>query len=125
MHARGCTGGVLALRSANGRKGGGVRGLCAAEGDGWGWRDDTVEYGDVVKVHYTGFLEDGTEFENTREKEPLEFQVGSGRVVPGIDAAMVGMVRGERQSVTVLCEGKNSPNPAICFWLHFPLNMEC
>ena len=108
MHARG----ALALRRAVAGKRDGVRGLCAAQGDGWGWRDDTVEYGDVVKVHYTGFLEDGTEFENTREKEPLEFQVGSGRVVPGIDAAVAGMVRGERQSVTVLCEGEDSRMPA-------------
>ena len=69
-----------------------------AEGDGWGWRADTVEYGDFVKVHYTGFLEDGTEFENTREKEPLEFLVGSGRVVPGVDSAVAGMVLGERRS---------------------------
>ena len=75
-----------------------------AEGDGWGWRADTVEYGDFVKVHYTGFLEDGTEFENTREKEPLEFLVGSGRVVPGVDSAVAGMVLGERRSAKVPCE---------------------
>jgi len=43
---------------------------------------------DVVKIHYAGFLEDGSEFEDTREKEPLEFQVGSGRVVPGIETAV-------------------------------------
>ena len=41
-----------------------------------------------MKIHYTGFLEDGAEFEDTREKEPLEFLVGSGRVVPGIEAAV-------------------------------------
>jgi hypothetical protein len=43
---------------------------------------------DFVKIHYSGFLEDGTQFEDTRDKDPLEFLVGSGRVVSGIDAAV-------------------------------------
>jgi FKBP-type peptidyl-prolyl cis-trans isomerase len=43
---------------------------------------------DFVKIHYSGFLEDGTQFEDTRDKDPLEFLVGSGRVVSGIDAVV-------------------------------------
>ena len=81
-----------------------LRALRAAESTGFGWRSDTVEHGDVVKIHYTGFLEDGSEFETTGGKDPLEFQVGAGRVVPGIEAAVVGMALGERRSATVACE---------------------
>ena len=64
----------------------------------------TSAHADVVKIHYTGCLEDGTEFESTREKEPLEFLVGSGRVVAGIDAAVAGMMLGERQRAHVPCQ---------------------
>ena len=49
-------------------------------------------------------MEDGTEFEDTRDKDPLEFLVGSGRVVGGIEAAVQGMVLGERRDVTVPCQ---------------------
>ena len=49
---------------------------------------ECLPWTDVIKIHYTGFLEDGSEFENTREKEPLELRVGSGRVVPGIETAV-------------------------------------
>jgi len=56
---------------------------------------------DIVKIHYTGFLEGGQEFENTREKDPLEFQVGSDRVVSGIDAAVC----------VCMCESQKYPIP--------------
>ena len=54
-----------------------------------------VRKGDNVKVHYTGTLADGTVFDSSEGKEPLEFAVGSGQVIEGFDEAMIGMKVGE------------------------------
>lgn len=61
----------------------------------------TAEKGDTVKVHYTGKLEDGTIFDSSREREPLEFTIGEGKVIPGLEAAVIGMEAGESKSATV------------------------
>ena len=47
--------------------------------------------GDTVLIHYTGKLEDGTVFDSSAGREPLEFTVGAGQVIPGVDEAVVGM----------------------------------
>lgn len=57
--------------------------------------------GDTVKVHYEGTLEDGTVFDTTAGKEPFEFTLGSGEVIPGFDQAVEGMSVGEKQSVSL------------------------
>lgn len=57
--------------------------------------------GDKVKVHYTGTLEDGTRFDSSEGREPLEFTVGEGNVIPGVDEAVVGMSPGDQKTVTV------------------------
>jgi peptidylprolyl isomerase len=57
--------------------------------------------GDLVKVHYTGNLEDGTEFDSSSDKEPLEFTIGKGEVIPGFEQAVSGMSPGESKTVTV------------------------
>lgn len=51
--------------------------------------------GDTVRVHYTGRLNDGTVFDSSREREPLEFTVGAGEVIPGFEEAVEGMEVGE------------------------------
>ena len=63
-----------------------------------------VRRGDNVKVHYTGTLEDGTVFDSSDGKDPLEFAVGSGQVIPGFDEAMVGMTVGEKKTVHIPVE---------------------
>ena len=57
--------------------------------------------GDTVRIHYTGTLEDGTEFDSSRGREPLEFSLGDGQVIPGFDSAVEGMAVGEAKSVTI------------------------
>ncbi|MEO1429475.1 MAG: peptidylprolyl isomerase [Cyanobacteria bacterium J06632_19] len=57
--------------------------------------------GDNVKVHYTGKLDDGTVFDSSAEREPLQFSLGSGNVIPGFDEAIVGMAPGESKTATI------------------------
>ena len=57
--------------------------------------------GDTVRIHYTGTLGDGTEFDSSRGREPLEFAIGGGQVIPGFDAAVEGMAVGDNKSVTI------------------------
>ena len=57
--------------------------------------------GDTVRIHYTGTLADGTEFDSSRGREPLEFALGSGQVIPGFDSAVEGMSVGDEKSVTI------------------------
>ncbi len=60
-----------------------------------------VKNGDKVKVHYTGKLEDGTVFDSSREREPLEVTVGSGNLIPGFENAVIGMKVGEIRTITI------------------------
>jgi peptidylprolyl isomerase len=57
--------------------------------------------GDRVRIHYTGTLDDGTEFDSSAGREPLEFALGVGQVIPGFDSAVDGMTVGESKSVTI------------------------
>ena len=61
----------------------------------------TAKQGDTVHVHYTGTLEDGTEFDSSRDREPLVFTVGEGQVIAGFDQAVLGMQSGESRRVTI------------------------
>ena len=57
--------------------------------------------GDTVKVDYTGTLKDGTQFDSSIGREPLQFTVGAGQMIAGFDAAVVGMKVGEKKTVTI------------------------
>ena len=57
--------------------------------------------GDTVQVNYTGKLADGTVFDTTAGREPLEFKLGAGAVVPGFDKAVRGMKVGEKKTVNI------------------------
>ena len=69
----------------------------------------SVKKGDTIRVHYTGKLTDGTQFDSSEGKAPLEFKVGSGMVVPGFDAAVLDMELGETKTVTIPCEEAYGP----------------
>ena len=57
--------------------------------------------GDTVRIHYTGTLDDGSVFDSSRGRRPLEFRLGGGQVIPGFDAAVTGMAVGEEKTVTI------------------------
>ena len=57
--------------------------------------------GDTVKIHYTGTLDDGTQFDSSAGRDPLEFQLGGGQVIPGFDKAVEGMTVGDSKSVRI------------------------
>lgn len=61
----------------------------------------TAAAGSKVKIHYTGRLEDGTVFDSSKDRDPLEFEVGSGQVIPGFDDAVEGMGAGDEKTVTI------------------------
>lgn len=60
-----------------------------------------VKSGDTVKVHYHGKLNDGTTFDSSEGREPLEFEVGSGSVIPGFDSGVTGMKVGEKKTINI------------------------
>lgn len=57
--------------------------------------------GDQVKVHYTGKLKDGEQFDSSKGREPLSFTVGAGQMIKGFDAAIPGMKVGDHKTVTI------------------------
>ena len=61
----------------------------------------TAKDGDTVIVHYKGTLEDGSVFDTSRDREPLEFILGSGSMIVGFDKAVHGMQVGEIKTVTI------------------------
>lgn len=65
--------------------------------------------GDTVRIHYTGKLKDGTRFDSSAGREPLEFALGSGQVIPGFDNAVDGMKVGDSKTVTISPEHAYGP----------------
>ncbi|HWQ26028.1 MAG TPA: FKBP-type peptidyl-prolyl cis-trans isomerase, partial [Chlorobaculum sp.] len=55
--------------------------------------------GDTVKVHYTGTFDDGTVFDTSAEREPLQFTIGIGQVIAGFDQALIDMEPGDKKTV--------------------------
>jgi peptidylprolyl isomerase len=60
-----------------------------------------VKKGDKVRVHYTGTYDDGTVFDSSVERGPLEVTVGSGMVIPGFDRALLDMEPGQKKTVNI------------------------
>lgn len=68
-----------------------------------------VEQGDVVGVRYTGRLDNGDVFDSNLEGDVLEFRVGSGQVIPGFDAAVLGLGEGDSKTVRIPPEEAYGP----------------
>ena len=61
----------------------------------------TAKNGDQVKVHYTGKLTSGEQFDSSAGREPLEFTVGAGQMIKGFDAAIPGMKIGDKKTINI------------------------
>ena len=57
--------------------------------------------GDKVKIHYTGKLDNGEQFDSTVGGEPLEVNIGSGNIFPAVEQSLIGMSAGEKKSITL------------------------
>ncbi|MDA2915533.1 peptidylprolyl isomerase [Nitrospinae bacterium AH_259_B05_G02_I21] len=61
----------------------------------------TVEEGRTVVFHYTGILADGEVFDSSRERSPMEVQIGAGQIIPGFESGVMGMEVGETRTFTI------------------------
>ncbi|MEO0491215.1 MAG: peptidylprolyl isomerase [Cyanobacteria bacterium P01_A01_bin.123] len=66
-------------------------------------------HGNTVKIHYTGRLEDGTVFDSSVDRDPLEFTIGGGGIIPGFEEAVMGMAPGESKTTTIAPESAYGP----------------
>ena len=65
-------------------------------------QEQEVKSGDIISVHYTGYLTDGTKFDSSVDRgEPFEFQIGIGQVIKGWDQGIIGMKVGEKRKLTI------------------------
>ncbi len=60
-----------------------------------------VKSGDTIKIHYHGTLNDGSVFDSSLQREPLQFEVGSGMVIPGFDSGVMDMKIGDKKTVHI------------------------
>lgn len=60
-----------------------------------------AKYGDVVRVHYTGKFDDGVVFDTSAGRDPLQFTIGNGEIIPGFEQAVVGMKPGETKTIKI------------------------
>ncbi len=82
---------------------------------------EQVKTGDTVKVHYHGKLTDGTTFDSSEGREPLEFEVGSGSVISGFDSGVTGMKVGEKKTVNIPVDEAYGQKQEDLF-MEFPLD---
>ena len=60
--------------------------------------------GDIVRINYDGRLTDGTTFDSSAGRQPLEVKLGEGQVIPGLEAHLIGMTQGAKSTVTIPCD---------------------
>jgi peptidylprolyl isomerase len=65
--------------------------------------------GDTVTVHYTGRLTDGTQFDSSQDREPLQFTIGQGQIIPGFEQGVIGMSAGEEKTVEISASDAYGP----------------
>jgi peptidylprolyl isomerase len=84
--------------------------------------------GDTVKVEYTGRLDDGTVFDTSEGREPLEFTIGSGSIIAGFENGVIGMGIGESKTITIPVEEAYGPSRSELIFTvskgEFPEDME-
>ena len=60
-----------------------------------------AKLGDTVKIHFTGKLQDETVIETSKDRDPLEFKIGEGNVIPGLEQGVIGMAAGDKKTIAV------------------------
>ena len=60
-----------------------------------------AQTGDTVRLHYRGTLADGTEFDSSAGRDPVEVTIGGGRIIQGLEDALIGMAEGDTKDVTL------------------------
>lgn len=71
---------------------------------------EQAKMGDTVRVHYTGKLDDGTVFDTSQDREPLEFTIGSNNIIPGFERAVIGMRPGESKTEHIESDDAYGPH---------------
>jgi len=73
-----------------------------------------VKVGDTVRIHYTGTLDDGSTFDSSEGRDPLQFEVGSGQIISGLDKELPGMAVGDKKTVNIpAAEAYGEANPQM------------
>jgi peptidylprolyl isomerase len=84
--------------------------------------------GDKVKVHYHGTLVNGDTFDSSVDRDPLEFEIGSGMVIKGFDDGVTGMSVGDKKTIHIPFEQAYGPsNPDMIIDMpkeRFPADMQ-
>ena len=68
-----------------------------------------AQTGDLVRINYSGRLKDGTEFDSSKGRDPLEFKLGEGQVIKGLEAHVASMEQGDKSTVTIPCDAAYGP----------------
>ncbi|MGR3278758.1 peptidylprolyl isomerase [Acaryochloris sp. 'Moss Beach'] len=68
-----------------------------------------AKVGDTVSIHYTGKLDDGSVFDSSLEREPLQFSIGGQQVIPGFEQAVIGMNPGDSKTETIVYDQAYGP----------------
>ena len=69
-----------------------------------------AKIGDTVKTHYTGKFNDGTVFDTSTDRDPLQFTIGEKQVIPGFEQAVIGMTPGEEKTTNVPVDSAYGPH---------------
>lgn len=69
----------------------------------------SAQTGDIVRINYSGRLVDGTEFDSSTGRAPLEFTLGQGQVIKGLEQHVEGMGPGDKSTVTIPAEAAYGP----------------
>lgn len=75
-----------------------------------------AKQGDTVKVHYSGTLSDGTVFDSSAGRDPLQFTLGAGQIIPGFERAVEGLAAGDKTTTVIPPEqayGEHQPEAVL------------